>query len=115
MYPLSSISTPPIRLDTHSKISIMSFQGKDLTPAMKQFVMNLKRHFDEERQNHKDVSTSNPPWRTAQGLEIGDSTVKSIRAAYRHHEPPLAAQAAQPRGQPEYRAAAHLQPVVWES
>jgi len=26
----------------------MSFQGKDFTPAMKQLVMNLKLHFDEQ-------------------------------------------------------------------
>jgi hypothetical protein len=30
----------------------MSFQGKDFTPEMKQLVINLKLHFDEERKNH---------------------------------------------------------------
>ena len=101
-------------LDTHSKISTMSFQGKDFTPAMKQLVMNLKLHFDEERKNHKEVSTRNPTLRTAQGLDIGEITVKRIMAEYRHHEPTLEAQAAQPRGKPASRAAVNLQPVIRE-
>src|SRR5205823_3893458 len=63
----------------------MSFQGKDFTPAMKQLVMNLKLHFDEERKHSQEVSTRNPTLRTAQGLDIGESTVKRIMAEYRHH------------------------------
>jgi hypothetical protein len=51
LYILVSISTPLTMLDPYSKIIAMSFQGKDFTPAMKQLVMNLKRHFDEERQH----------------------------------------------------------------
>src|SRR6266446_1553209 len=78
-----------IDIDTHNKISTMSFQGKDFTPAMKQLVMNLKLHFDEERKNHKEVSTRNPTLRTAQGLDIGEITVKRMMAEYRHHEPTL--------------------------
>ena len=101
-------------LDTHSKISTMSFQGKDFTPAMKQLVMNLKRHFDEERKNHKEVSTRHPTWRTAQGLDIGEITVKSMMAAYRQHGHTLEVQTAQPRGKPDDRAAANLQPVMRE-
>src|SRR2546428_5671165 len=114
MYTLALISTPTIMFDTYSKIIAMSFQGKDFTPAMKQLVMNLKLHFDEERKNHKAVSTRNPTLRTAQGLDIGESTVKSIRAEYRHHGHTLEAQAAKPRGKPEYRAAVNLQPVIRE-
>ncbi len=112
MYTLALISTPTIMFDTYSKIIAMSFQGKDFTPAMKQLVMNLKLHFDEERKNHKAVSTRNPTLRTAQGLDIGESTVKSIRAEYRHHGHTSETQAAQPRGKPEYRAAVNLQPVM---
>jgi hypothetical protein len=51
--------------------------------------MNLKLHFDEERKNHKEVSTRNPTVRTAHGLDIGEIMVKSIMAEYRHHEPTL--------------------------
>ena len=101
-------------LDTYSKIIAMSFQGKDFTPAMKQLVINLKLHFDEERKNHKEVSTRNPTLRTAQGLDIGEITVKRILAEYRQHGPTNAPQAAKPRGKPEYRAAVNLQPVIRE-
>ena len=101
-------------LDTHSKISTMSFQGKDFTPAMKQLVMNLKLHFDEERKHQKEVSTRNPTLRTAQGLDIGEITVKRIMAEYRQHGHTREVQAAQPRGKPEYRAAVNLQPVIRE-
>jgi hypothetical protein len=69
----------------------MSFQGKDFTPAMKQLVINLKLHFDEERKHYKEVSTRNPTLRTAQGLDIGEITVKRIMAEYRHHGHTLAA------------------------
>ena len=101
-------------LDTYSKIIAMSFQGKDFTPAMKQLVINLKLHFDEERKHYKEVSTRNPTLRTAQGLDIGEITVKRIMAEYRHHGPTLEAHAAKPRGKPEYRAAVNLQPVIRE-
>ena len=95
MYTLALISTLTTMLGTHYKIIAMSFQGKDFTPAMKQLVINLKLHFDEERKNHKAVSTRNPTLRTAQGLDIGEITVKRIMAEYR-------------------QAAVNLQPVIRE-
>ena len=52
--------------------------------------------------------------RTAQGLDMGEITVKSIMAEYRHRGHTLEAQAAKPRGKPEYRAAVNLQPVIRE-
>src|SRR4030095_6602386 len=114
MYTLALISTPTTMLATHFKIIAMSFQGKDFTPAMKQLVINLTRHFDEERKNHKAVSTRNPTLRTAQGLDIGEITVKRIMAESRQHGHTIAPQAAKPRGKPEYRAAVNLQPVIRE-
>ena len=91
-----------------------SFQGKDFTPEMRQLVINLKLHFDEERKNHKGVSTRNPALRTAQGLGIGEITVKRIMAEYRQKGPIQEVYAAKPRGKPEYRAAVNLQPVIRE-
>jgi hypothetical protein len=114
MYTLVSISTPVTMPDTHNKIIAMAFQGKDFTPAMKQWVINLKLHFDEERKHYKEVSTRNPTLRTAQGLDIGEITVKRIMAEYRHQGRTLEAQAAKPRGKPECRAAVNLQPVIRE-
>ncbi len=101
-------------LDIYSKIIAMSFQGKDFTPAMKQLVMNLKLHFDEERKHSKEVSTRNPTLRTAQGLDIGEITVKSIMAESRHHGHTVEVQAAKPRGKPDDRAAVNLQPGIRE-
>ena len=91
-----------------------SFQGKDFTPEMRQLVINLKLHFDQERKNHKEVSTRNPTLRTAKGLGIGEITVKRIMAEYRQKGPIQEVYAAKPRGKPEYRAAVNLQPVIRE-
>jgi hypothetical protein len=98
-------------LDTYRKIIAMPLQGNDFTPALKQWVINLKLPFDEERKHSKAVSTRHPTWRTAQGLDMGAITVKSILAADRHHGHTLEAQAAKPRGTPACRAAVHRQPV----
>jgi transposase len=93
---------------------VMAFQGKDFTPEMRQLVINLKLHFDEERKNHKEVSTRNPTLRTAKGLGIGEITVKRIMAEYRQNGHTREAYAGKPRGKPEYRAAVNLQPVIRE-
>jgi transposase len=92
----------------------MSFQGKDFTPEMKQMVINLKRHFDEERRNYQEVSTRNPTLRTAQGLGIGEVTVKRIIADYRKQRATPPASPLKPKGKPAYRAAVNLQPVIRE-
>ena len=92
----------------------MSFQGKDFTPEMKQLVINLKLYFDEERRNYKEVSTRNPTLRTAQGLGIGEVTVKRIVADYRQQRGTPPAPPLKPKGKPEYRAAVNLQPVIRE-
>jgi transposase len=92
----------------------MSFQGREFTPEMKQLVINLKLHFDEERKNHQEVSTRNPTLRTAKGLGIGEITVKRILAEYRQNGRTGEVYAAKPRGKPEYRAGVNLQPVIRE-
>jgi transposase len=92
----------------------MSFQGKDFTPEMKQMVINLKRHFDEERRNYKEVSTRNPTLRTAQGLGIGEVTVKRIIADDRKQQATPPASPLKSKGKPEYRASVNLQPVIRE-
>jgi transposase len=87
----------------------MSFQGKAFTPEMKQFVRNLKRHFDTEKRLGKYVSTKNAVTRVAKGLDIGEATVKRIMAdSTRTHalRPPSV------RGKPPYRVAQHFQPML---
>ena len=65
---------------------IMAFQGKEFTPEMKQLIVNLKLHFDEEKKAGKSVSTKNATGRVAHGLGIGDATVKRIMAGHKQGE-----------------------------
>jgi hypothetical protein len=90
----------------------MSFQGREFTVEMKQWVIHLKLHFDEERTNQQGVSTRNPTLRTAQALGIGEITAKSIMAEDHHHGGTLEVQAPKARGKPDGRAAVNLQPVL---
>lgn len=92
----------------------MSFQGREFTLEMQQLVMNLKLHFDAERKSQKEVSTRNPTLRTAQALGIGEITVKSIMAEYRHNGATLKDHAPKSRGKPDGHAAVNLQPVMRE-
>jgi transposase len=62
---------------------IMAFQGKEFTPEMRQLVVNLKLHFDQEKKAGKSVSTKNATGRVAQGLGIGEATVKRVIAAHK--------------------------------
>jgi hypothetical protein len=114
MYTLASISPPTTMFAAHRKRRALSFQEKDFTPAMQPLVMSLKRHVDEERKNQKAVSTRNPTWRAAQGLGMGELTVKRSRAESRHHGHHREVQAAKSRGKPDYRAAVNRQPVIRE-
>lgn len=90
----------------------MSFQGREFTVEMKQLVIHLKFHFDEERKNQQAVSTRHPTLRTAQALGIGAITVKRIIAEYHHHGDTLEVQEPQARGKPACRAAVNRQPVI---
>jgi len=61
----------------------MAFQGKEFSSDMKQVIVNLKLHFDEEKKAGKSVLTKNAAGRVANGLGIGEATVKRIMAAHR--------------------------------
>ena len=90
----------------------MSFQGKEFTPEMKQMVVNLKHYFDKERKDYREVSTRNPTERTANGLGIGEATVKRIMAEYRQGKQIIVDETEKARGKPEYRTTINLQPVI---
>ena len=76
---------------------------------MKQLVMNLKRHFDAEKRAEKYVSTQNAAKRVAQGLDIGEATVKRIMADSSRTNTQKAETA---RGKSPYRVSKNLQPVI---
>jgi transposase len=90
----------------------MSFQGKEFTAEMKQLVVDLKLHFDTEKKLGKFVSTKNATKRVAQGLGIGEATVKRIMAAHKHGKG--IEEETKERGKPPYRLSCNLQPVIRE-
>jgi transposase len=91
---------------------IMAFQGKEFTPEMRQLVVNLKLHFDQEKKAGKSVSTKNATGRVAQGLGIGQATVKRIIAAHKQGKGDIVEE--KERGKPPYRLSLNLQPVIRE-
>ena len=91
---------------------IMVFQGKEFTPEMRQLVVNLKQHFDKEKRAWKSVPTTNATRRVAQGLGIGEATVKRIMAAHKQGKSDVVEE--KERGKPPYRLPLNLQPIIRE-
>ena len=89
----------------------MSFQGKEFTSGMKQFVINLRQFNDLERSknNFKAVWAVE---QTAKGLGIGQATVRRIMAEYNKNKQNIKDCAPKTRGKPEYSIPQNLQPVV---
>jgi transposase len=87
----------------------MSFQGKAFTPEMKQLIINLKHHFDTEKRAGRYVSTMNAVQRVAQGLDIGEATVKRIMAEQHH---PVKQTESPRHGKPPYRLSSNMQPII---
>ena len=90
----------------------MAFQGKEFTPEMKQLVVNLKQHFDEEKKAGRTISTKNATGRVAKGLGVGEATVKRIMAADKQGKDIVAEE--KERGKPPYRLSLNLQPIIRE-
>jgi len=90
----------------------MAFQGKEFTPEMKQLVVNLKQHFDEEKKAGRTISTKNATGRVAKGLGVGEATVKRIMAADKQGKDLVAEE--KERGKPPYRLSLNLQPIIRE-
>ncbi len=91
---------------------IMTFQGKEFSSDMKQLIVNLKLHFDEEKKAGKSVLTKNAARRVAHGLGVGEATVKRIMAAHRLGKRHVVEE--KTRGKPPYRLSLNLQPVIRE-
>jgi transposase len=90
----------------------MAFQGKEFTPEMKQLIVNLKMHFDKEKKIGKSVLTKNATRRVANGLGIGEATVKRIMATHQQGEPSVVEEKV--KGKPPYRLSLNLQPIIRE-
>ena len=90
----------------------MSFQGKEFTAEMVQLVVNLKCNYDAEKRLGPVVPTVDPVKRVANGLGIGEATVKRIMARYNKEGQNIIERPYKPRGRPEYRVATNLQPII---
>ena len=92
----------------------MAFQGKEFTAEMKQLIVNLKQHFDEEKKTGTTVSTKNATGRVAKGLRVGEATVKRIMAAAKYKREKSVVVEEKERGKPPYRLSLNLQPIIRE-
>lgn len=90
----------------------MSFQGREFTPEMVEFVVRVKGYFDEERRTGTVASTQNPGARTAAALGIGEATVKRIMSRRNKGNADDETGVPTDRGRPEQRVSPNLQPVV---
>lgn len=90
----------------------MSFQGREFTPEMVEFVVRLKRYFDKEKEAGPVASTQNPSARTAAGLRIGEATVKRIMSRRNKGDDDVGTVLPKDRGRPEQRVSSNLQPKV---
>jgi len=90
----------------------MSFQGKQLSEEITEFVVQLKKHHDDERKAGKFVPTKDPAGRTANATGIGVATVKRIMARYAQNEGEVVVCTPQRPGRPPSRISPNIQPVV---
>lgn len=90
----------------------MSFQGKQLSEEITEFVVQLKKHHDDERKAGKYVPTKDPAGRTASATGIGVATIKRIMARYAQNEGEVVVRTPQRPGRPPSRIAPNIQPVV---
>jgi len=66
----------------------MSFQGIEFTPEMRKMVVNLKLFFDEAKRARDDLKRPATKL-TSSALNISESTVKVIMAAYSNSRSPF--------------------------
>lgn len=92
----------------------MFSQGRQFSPEMIRFVVNLKRHYDDEKKTGRVVSTKNSTHRVAKGLGIGEATVKRIMSRYQRDGQRVISPISKARGKPVPQVSSNLQPVVRE-
>jgi len=90
----------------------MSFQGVEFTPEMRKMVVNVKRFFSTMKKSPNDL-TMPASQLTASALDISESTVKVIMAAFnKKGEQGLDFSKFQQRGRPSYAVEAGIEPFV---
>ena len=58
-------------------------RGKELSADVREVVVQLKQHFDNEKKSARSVSTKDSFGRTAVALDVGVATVKRIISHYK--------------------------------
>jgi transposase len=86
-------------------------QGQAVDVRERQFVVQLKEYFDQERQQGPTVSTQDAVGRVAQALGLGKRTVKEILRTYRHTGQ-VAPATLDAKGKPPYRIQGALETVI---
>lgn len=90
----------------------MSFRGVEFTPEMRKMVVNVKHFFDSTKKTPKDL-TRPASQLTATALNISESTVKVIMAAFnRRGEEGLNYSNFEQRGRPTYTVEPGIEPLV---
>lgn len=89
----------------------MTFQGKEFTQGMKQLVVNLKQFNDISRCQNK-LKAAWTIEQTANGLGIGEATVRRIMAEYNKNKRYIPEEQTKARGRPEHIIPKDLQSVV---
>lgn len=90
----------------------MSFQGVEFTPEMRKMVVNVKHYFDHVKKNQIPV-TGSASQLAASALNISESTVKVIMAAFnKKGEEGLHFSKFQKRGHPTYALESGIEPII---
>src|SRR5881398_3398869 len=86
-------------------------QGQAVDFRERQFVVQLKEYFDQERQQGLSVSTHDAVGRVAQALGLGKRPVKEMLSTY-PKVGQVAVPALEPKGKPPYRIQPALETVI---
>lgn len=90
----------------------MSFQGFEFTPEMRKMVVNVKQFFDNAKKTRDDLKRPASKL-AASALNVSESTVKVIMAAYRKKgDAGLVYSKSEQRGRPSYAVEAGIEPLV---
>lgn len=90
----------------------MSFQGVEFTPEMRKMVVNVKQFFDNAKKTRDDLKRPASKL-AASALNVSESTVKVIMAAYRKKgDAGLVYSKSEQRGRPSYAVEAGIEPLV---
>jgi transposase len=90
----------------------MSFQGVEFNPEMRKMVVNVKHFFDSTKKTPNNL-TRPASQLTASALNISESTVKVIMAAFnKKGEEGLNSSKFQQRGRPTYTVESGIEPLI---